>query len=307
LSDIAEKLRTVRRYTGDAFSAARGYSLNKKLNFGQRMAVERYFQKIMELTAKETVTYIPKRGEKTEAFAYTGQTGWRKFKYAIIHKPDRNAKLSFSIDKTRPRGSRFVVTNRLTGQRYYHIPSAAFLWFEDMQLPAPLTDWLKAQDIDPTTLNEEEFYQLVIEFYAEDAEFFLIQAGESYMWGAGGGPEQVAKKIATIINNYGEALFDASNPNSSYYGNWFRGVTGFTNRFDAFEGISEAMAKRRAWREKYKVRTPENTTYRTLSDGSIGVFVDGVYTQERFYPQSYKGSGDHGKKTKKRRKARLGR
>jgi len=268
------------------------------------MAIERYYNKIVELTARETVTYKPKRGEKTEAFAYTGQTGWRKFAVAIIHKPDRSARLTYQIDRSRPKGSRFVVTNRNTGQRYYHIPAKAFLWFEDYDLPPEFAAYLASLGIDPNDLSEEELYQYVIEFYAEDAEFFLIQAGEAYMWGAGGGREQVAEKIKTIINNYGEALFDASDPNSSYYGNWFKGVTGFTDRFDAFPMINTARAKIRARRERYKIRTPENTTYRTLSDGSIGVFVDNAYTGERFYPRGVEKSGDSNvkKKRKKRKK-----
>lgn len=268
MQDFGKLLRLVRRYTGDAFSAANGYDLRKPLNFGQRMAILRYANRIVELTSQPHVTYRPKRGQKTEAFSYTNQKGWSKFDTAIIHAPDASAKLVFDIDKRRPRGSRFVVTNSNTGQRYYHIPARAFLGFDE-------------EDED---LSETEFYEGVLRDYAEDAEFFLIEAGESYMWGAGGGHAAVANKLEKIIQNYGSSNFSANDKNSSHYRNWFRGVTGYTNRFDIVPQIGQALQRQRERGEKYGIDPTRR--FRRLKDGSIGEFRNGNLLG-RFWIEEY--------------------
>lgn len=262
MSDFGKLLRLVRRYTGDAFSAQNGYDARKPLNFGQRMALLRYANKINELTASNHVLYKPKRGEKTEAFAFTGQAGWRKFDVAIVHSPNVAAQPTFGVDKSRPKGSRFVVTDKRNGQRYYHIPAKPFLAFDE----------------DQEDLSETDFYKQILEDYASDVEIFLINAGESYMWGAGGGHDQVAKRIATIIQNYGESHFAAADKNSSHYRNWFKGVTGWTNFYDVSPAMGEAMKKKRERAEKYKIDTSHN--YRTLRDGSIGKFQNGELVEK---------------------------
>lgn len=278
LRDVRKLLPLIRRYTGDHFTPANGYAMNKPLNFGQRMAVLKYAEKIAELTAKPFVTYRPKRGEKTEAFSYTGQSGFKYFDRAIIHKPDPNAELTFTIDRKRPKGSRFVPVNKKTGQRFYHIPANVFL--DPDFLPSEFLTWLEDQGEDVEEIAEDVLFEYLLEWYSGDAEFYLIQAGESYMWGAGGSKEAVAEKIQTIINNYGPSLFNANDKKSSYYGNWFKGVTAFTNRFDAFPMIAEAQKRKRERAEKYKLKG--DAKWRVLKDGSFGRFEGGKLT-ERLY------------------------
>lgn len=270
MSDWGKLLRLVRRYTGDAFSPQNGYDLRKPLNFGQRMAVLRYANKINELTSQNHVLYKPKRGEKTEAFSFTGQSGWRKFNVAIVHAPNVKAKLSFEVDKSRPRGSRFIAIDRRNGQRYYHIPAKVFLDAEEEE-----------------DLSETEAYQQILEDYAADADIFLINAGESYMWGAGGGHEQVAKKIQAIFQNYGDSMFSAANKNSSHYSNWFRGVTGWTDFNDIRPAMADAFRKKRERAEKYHIDTKHK--YRRLRDGSIGQFRDGELL-DKFWIEEYQAS-----------------
>lgn len=279
MRDVRKLLPLVRRYTGDHFTPKNGYHAGKPLNFGQRMAVLKYAEKIEELISRPVVEYRPKRGEKTEAFEYTGQKGFRFFDRALVHKPDPDAELEFSIDKSRPKGSRFVPINKKTLQRYYHIPAKVFLDIDF--LPDEFIEWLiveKGEDLDE--IAEEILFEYLIEWYSEDAEFFLIQAGESYMWGAGGSRDAVAEKIQTIVNNYGPSLFNANDKKSSYYGNWFKGVTAFTNRFDAFPMIAEAQRKKRERQEKYRLKG--DSKWRMLKDGSFGRF-EGGRLMERVY------------------------
>lgn len=249
-----EQLRAIRRFTGEAFSRERGYDARKKPNFGQRMAVLKYARKLDELMSRPVVFYKPKRGEKTAAFEYTGQRGYNKFDTAIVHKPNDAADLEFGIDRSRPKGSRFVVTDRRNGQQYIHIPANAFL------------------TVDPSE------YAAIIREYAPDAEFFMIEAGENYMWGAGGGAQKVGEKIKQILEQYGSNMFDANDHNSSHWRNWFRGVTGFTDHRDALAHIEVRHAAEKAFNAKYKI--PENALKvkrRTSKHGRIALFANGRF------------------------------
>ena len=289
--EVRRKLLALRKVTRD-FDAAHGYNLNKDLSKKRIATIERYWTKFMELTNKPHIEFAPPKGWKREAYKYATQESYPRFNLAYIPKVDEAAPLEFSLSKNRPRGSRFTVTDTRNGQRYYHIPSTVFL-NKDHKPDLAFVRWLtEVQGEDVSLLKDELFYQYAIEYYSGDAEFYLIKAGESYMWGSGGGAPNVAKKIDLILNNYGQYLFDGSpgfdpnDKNSHHYNNWFRGVTAFTDRYTVLPLIGEAKRKFRKRRAELHIKTPENTTYRILSDGSIGIFVDGRYTGERNYPKS---------------------
>lgn len=263
------------------------------------MAVLKYYRKLLELTSQGYQTYTPKRGEKTEAFNYTGQTGYRKFTKAIIRKPNPKADLKFRVDMSRPKGTRFTATDKNTGREYYNIPAR---YFQEKHMDTPFKvhalEALGGVEIDGMEFDSEDdaieyiedsfrgmlqrvdketvlrlYYEWVLQEHAERAQFFLIGAGESYMWGAGGGRASIAEKLQEIFKTYSETNFNANDKNSSYYGNWFTGVTAFTTRFDILPQMGEAIRKRREYREKFKMHPTRN--YRKLKNGLLGVFENG--------------------------------
>lgn len=252
--NLTKELAVVRKYTGDKFTPANGYHASR-LNFGQRMAVLKYYNKILELTAKPFVVYQPKRGEKNEAFNYTGQKGYRAFTKALVYHPDPSHKLNFEVDKTLPKGSRFTVIDRGSKERprepsrYFHIPAKYFV--EDWQYYAA---------------TFEEYVQLILDEYAPGAELFLIKAGDGYMWGAGSGKSALAKKLDQLMTNYGASFYDPNNKNSSFFGNWFSGVMAFTRRTDAYASINKGLTNRRKYRAKLRL---SDIKWRTRSDGKI--------------------------------------
>lgn len=288
-AELRQMVRVLRNHTG-GFDSRDGYGLNQKFNGGKARAIRRYYNKLSEIMARPVTHYFPKtRKEKREAFEFTGQTGFPKFDVALVHKPDENAEWKFELDETRPKGSQFVPYNVATGQRFYHIPSKAFLDIET--LPADFLAWLAEEyGEDPHDLVEEDndtqLFERLIEYYANDADFFLIQAGESYMWGAGGGREKVAEKIRKIIRNYGPNLFNANDTKSSYYGNWFRGVTAFTSRYDILPQLGSARQARKEFAEKYKIKMftdeGDEIRYRVHKDGAIARYVNGNLTERRY-------------------------
>lgn len=258
--DIRKKLEAVRAVTGDAFSAAKGYDLRKPLSKRRIKTIEHYYEVLVDLTSRAHVVYTPKKGEKMEAFQFTGQTGMPRFTKAFVHKVDPDAKLSLVMDKARPKGSRFVAFNRRNGQAYYHIPASAFLAHDDEDL--------EAEGYDPG-----EFYADVLREYAEDAEMFMINAGPHYMWGSAGQHDLVGQKVADLFRSYGAGQFDSGDKNSHYYGNWFGGVTAFTRAQDAFPYMRERVRADAKRREERHITTPEK--YRILKSGDIGVFLNG--------------------------------
>ncbi len=254
-----DSLRLIRPYTGRAFTKVNGYSASKKPSFGQRMAVLKYARKVEELLTRPAEILTPKRGEKAEIFRETRQNGFRYFTKAIIPKPPTPVVVHYTLDKTRPRGSQLVATDKKTKQRYYHIPAEVFL---------------ESDEIDT------EFYKDIIQQYAEDAQFFLIQAGESYMWGSatgrGGTLDGVAQKIKQILENYSALMFDANDKNSSYYGKWFRGITAFTSVHDALPELGKQLRRQAEYRERFRVGPQK---YRETRDGQTRRFENGELAQ----------------------------
>lgn len=277
-----EQLRLIRRYTGDAFTSKRGYDARKEPSFGQRMAVLKYARKVEELLSEPVQTYKPPKGYKREIFEQTGQVGYSKFNVALVKTPNTPANVRFILDKTRPRGSRLVAEDKKTRQHYYEIPPELFL---------------KSEEIDT------DFYREVLEEYAADATYFMIRAGESYIWGAatngGGSLDGVTKKIGEIFRNYSAAMFDANNKNSHYVGNWFRGVTAFTSFKTAqpllAKGLEQQAAHRKRYgKKKWRLLEDKTGTTRRYENGRLangwkqlkgslwGYYVDGVMIDKQY-------------------------
>lgn len=243
MSDYSDHLKRVRKFTAGLFAPARGYSASRKPNFGQRMAVLKYVRKINELTSYEYTEYIPKRGEKTEVMTTTGQIGYKGFKKAIFPKLNYRAKIKVSFDKSRPKGSRVVLTDTRPQRkdRQYFIDALPFI--------SAIMDADEDEDL------AIEYVIDVLERYASDATFFLIRTGVFFFKGSGNGYQgdkrAVAKKIVDMMNQYSVEIFGKES--SSYFGNWFAGVTGFTNSLEANGYLYEAEKNRRAYMEAHNI------------------------------------------------------
>lgn len=267
-TDLATKLRVIRRLTGDKFSASRGYDLRKPISKARARTIARYFDLAVELTARPHTLYAPKRGEKREAFAYTGQDHYPRFQVAIVHTPDEVASYSFEVDRTRPKGARFIVTNERTRERSWHIPARVFL-DENEQL------------FDEDHDTPAEFFESVIEEYAERGQVYVIEAGEFHMWGNAGTPRTVGEKLAELFKTYGAGNFDPLDRNSHFVGNWFRGVQVYSPaEFGPYldDRIINAAARQTTW----NLRPGEH--FRQLRSGDIGHFYRGRLLQ--VFPRS---------------------
>jgi hypothetical protein len=268
-TDLATKLRLVRRYTGDKFSAARGYDLRHPLSKSRARTIAKYFDLIAELTSRPHTLYKPQRGEKREAFAYTGQIHAPRFAVAIVETPQPNDRYAFSLDRSRPKGSRFTVTNRRTGERATHIPAGAFLdenealYDEDAEL-------------------EAAFFEGVISDYTDGRNVVLvIEAGESHMWGDAGTPRTTGEHLAQLFKTYGAGNFSPFDPASHFIGNWFNGVKVYSP--DEFAPIIGAAIPKAAERQRtWNLRPGEH--FRQLRSGDIGHFYKGRLLQT--FPRS---------------------
>jgi hypothetical protein len=272
LTDLSDKLRTVRKYTGDRFGVARGYDARKKMSRARTRTINKYYEMIVGLTDRPHKIFIPKKGQKRETFAYTGQIHAPKFVKAIVVVPNAEDKFTFSINKDMPKGSRFVVQNRRTKERSWHIPASVFL-DENEQL------YDENEDI------EAAFFEAVLEEYAErgDNLVYMIEANEHHMWGAAGGIPTVAAKLSDLFKQYSAGVFDARDKNSHFIGNWFRGVQVFghdegvnyqmeraqhtSDKIDEFNARAGVVVKR--WGEHHRL----------LKSGDIGIFIQGKLVQ----------------------------
>lgn len=229
--------------------------------------IDKYFNLILELTDRPHRIYRPKKGEKREAFEFTGQKSHPRFTVAIVPVPIENDPYTFYLDKSRPKGSRFVMQNRRTRERSWHIPAEVFV-DEDPEL------FDDDADIDPG------FFEAVLEQYAEQGprHTYVIEAGEYHMWGASGRIPKVSAKLADLFKEYGSDRFDRFDKNSHWIGNWFRGVQVYTNP-DEFATYAMRQAEKKATYLRERPGLDPFTKYRALKSGDIGMFVRGKLTQ----------------------------
>lgn len=264
---LTDSLKLVRRYTGDRFSAARGYDARKPMSKARLRTIEKYANLITELTDRPHRIYRPKRGEKREAFIFTGQQHHPRFTVAIVNVPQADSSYRFYRDRTRPSGSQFTMENRRTREKSWHIPAQVFLDENEA-----LFD--EDEDIAP------EFFEYVLEQYAEQGPryTYVIEAGEYHMWGASGNIPKVSEKLADLFKQYGSQNFDAYDKNSHFIGNWFRGVQVYSSS-EEFATYALERAKRKADYLRERPGLDPFTKFRTLKSGDIGVFYRGKLIQ----------------------------
>lgn len=261
---LTEKLHLLRRYTGDRFSPVKGYSSAKKLSRGRLRTIDRYVQLLDELLSQPHRLYKPLRGEKNEAFEFSGQRGFPRFTVAIVPVPVAAHKYRFEMDKSRPKGSRFVMIDRTTREKSWHIPARVFL--DENEL---------LYDEDEET--PPEFFEDVLRNYAEQGEryTYVIEAGDHYMWGDTGNIPKVAAKLASLFQQYGAGHFDQFDKSSHFIGNWFRGIQVFSrSETMAIHALARANAKAAYMRERPGL--DPFTKIRPMKNGMIGTFYRGV-------------------------------
>lgn len=281
-ADYGANLRLIRPYTGKNFSTAKGYNGSKRASVRRARTVARYAHVTEELLSRDHVVYVPPKPAKREAFIYTGQEDFRQFTKAIVFRPSKAAKLKFEIDQDRPEGSRFVVTNRKTGETSWHIPDTPF-W-----------DILPEYDEELEDFNPEHF-ERVLRDHAEDGDTFMIQAGDHHMWGSAGNLEKVGEKLADLFKQYGDSYHDAANSNSHNIRNWFRGITVYSRDEELRPYLHERGEERvRALRAAELPVHNYTIRLRLLKNGDIGLYIGGrleaSYTIFRL-PQQFRIEG----------------
>lgn len=266
MSEFSDKLRIVRKFTGDRFGPGRGYDARKPLSRSRQKTINKYYELIRELTDRAHKIIVPKKGEKRETFSFTGQLKFPKFVKAIIVIPDGASQYRFFLDKERPKGSRFTMINRRTGEKSWHIPASVFL--DENEL-------LYDEDED----NPPEFFQAVLEEYAVGGQVYMIEAGEYHMWGSAGTTETISIKLSELFKHYSAGIFDALDKNSHFIGNWFRGIQVYAPSEAAryMDERAEHEAKRiRDFNEKAGGNVMQfGRRFRVLKSGDIGEFVFG--------------------------------
>lgn len=265
---LSDKLRTIRRVTGKAFSTERGYDLRKGISKARARTIDKYYEMLVELTARPHQVITPPKGAKREAFEFTGQKKHPRFTKAFVHTPDPDAAYRYELDRARPKGSRFVQVNRITGERMWHIPAEVFI-----DVAAEYGEDIFAEGEEP----DGSFFSEVIREYGEDGEVYVIQNGNYHMWGTAGTPDSVGDELAKLFRNYGAQMFNERDRNSHWIGNWFRGVEVFSDAYD-FQPYFEDRVRAQARRAEARGST-STQKIRRLKSGDIGLFDRGRLIQ----------------------------
>lgn len=258
----------MRRFTGDKFSAKRGYDLRKPLSKARARTINKYFTMIEELTSRPHKIIVPPKGTRKEIFEFTGQKSHPRFSRAIVTIPDPNVSYTWEIDKSQPKGSQFVLINKATKERLWHIPAEMF-------------DAKYEENFGENIWDEEElspqFFADVLEEYAAQDQVYMIEAGEFHMWGTAGHIGRVSEKMAELFKQYSHDRFDRYDSNSNWIGNWFRGVQvyGMASAGSYIDDRLNHEVKR--LQERYGDRASDMMFRKTrvLKDGSVAEFYQG--------------------------------
>lgn len=230
--------------------------------------IHKYFTMIEELTSRPHKIITPPKGTRKEIFEFTGQKTHPRFQKAIVVLPDPNEIYRWEIDKRQPKGSRFVLVNKRTKERLWHIPAEMF----DRQYSAAYGEsmWDEEQ-------LSAEFFEDVLTEYAQEDAIYMIEAGDYHMWGSAGEIPHVAKKIAQLFEQYSHDRFDRYDRQSSWVGNWFRGVQVYGTG-DALAYMGErANADIKRLYDRYGNSAPlmQFNHFRVLKSGDLAQFKHG--------------------------------
>lgn len=241
----ADDLRILRRYTGDYFTAQNGYNFRKPLTKARQRTVIRYLDKIRELTLGHYAIVTPERGQKRELFQYTTQTGYAKFKVALVKTP-KKTKTEVIFDKSRPRGDRISINYPRLKQREVKITKEHILYF--------------------LSIDDKEQFVEFIEQQAPDANTFLINTEGGSMWArTAGDPEAVADIVFELAEKYGTQFF--SRNAYSHFDNWIESISCFTNDAEASRYIAERHQHKMEVKEHFtRMGMPYNLRYADVPD-----------------------------------------
>ncbi|MES2367637.1 MAG: hypothetical protein V4563_17305 [Pseudomonadota bacterium] len=241
----ADDIRILRRYTGDYFTLANGYNFRKKLTPARTRTVIRYLDKIREMTLGNYALVKPERGQKRELFAYTGQTGYGKFKVAIIKTPKKTT-TKVIYDKTKQKGDRISIDYPKLKQREVKITKEHILYF--------------------LSIDDKEQFIEFIEQQAPAANLFLINTEGGSMWArTAGNAETVADIVFELAEKYGTQFFTRNA--YSHFDNWIESISCYTNDQEMFSYIAERHAHRQTVKEHFtRLGMPFNLRYSDVTD-----------------------------------------
>lgn len=233
--DYSKMVQAIRPYTA-GFEASDGYDARRvnEWNSAQKASVTRYFKLVKSLSAKSTYIFRPrKKSNLIAARKATGVNDYKKLKVAIFQIPSAKSKVKITVKKS---GQVSINVKKIHRD---------ILLFEDYGIPINniIIDPLDATDI---ILNET----------AGQYNYYTIIAGEFEVgfWESKSKgipkflfPDKIRKEIIKLVNAYNSDKFNPDDKNSSYYGNWLRGLTGY--RFSDRKHLVDYQGELRKFRD----------------------------------------------------------
>lgn len=222
--EYAEKLRTVRQYA-KGFESRDGYNLNNlRLTRTQKFELTRVYNIIDRLSSRPTHFYSVRGGEKIQrALQESAQHDkyYKELKGAFfpVGTEDKDSEL-YEYDD----GSYSIVQAKV--ERLF-IPIA----------PVELA-------LDPEGAIMEALEGV-------EAKTYSVAAGE-YQVDSAADKATISEVVARYVEKYGTDEYDPDDKNSSYYGNWLRGI--IANNYQRHENMARYIAAKAKARQELKLK-----------------------------------------------------
>jgi len=266
MDDIYDRraIRKLNALCGNYFTKKNGYNFKKGLSRSRHKTLLKYLAKMNELTQPPFIKQLPAKGERKILFEFTGQSKFRKFKYAIIRTPEKT-KAKVGIDKKAPKGQQVIIQFPKIKRFEMRIPKEYVMYFlhNDMR---------------------DEFVNYINDF-APDAVLFVLNTEGGSMWRRTAGD---AEALADIIFHYA-MIYGAKNfhgTDYSHFENWFDSISCFTDydrAIDLARREVDRQDKSRADRVKMTSRRYE-MRYSSLKKGYFKVSDGDSLERSEFIP-----------------------
>lgn len=245
-----DKLVFIRQFTR-GFDARSGYDARKYSTWSaaRKSQITRYYSAITAKLSRSHYLYHPRtKSHLTAGLRYVGMASYRKLRVVIISVP-----MTMTVEGIyQPVKPRIFFTSK--GEMVVNIRGIErrALLFEELGYD------LKQVVNEPERVIDEMIANFPAQRYAVIAQDFEVGRGIPQLYTAA----KLPSVITALMNEYNADDYDASDSNSSYWGNWLHGVMAYSfgnineqlsylrSMADYREGVRRGNEARRVLRKK---------------------------------------------------------
>lgn len=243
------RLKFIRPYVRD-FGAQAGYDIRSSGTWSsaRKAQITRYFELITDMKARATHVYRPRKKKNLANYKRAvGIQSYRKLKVGFIQAPTE-----LTMEGTRvPVKTRVKFKKDGTMKVSYNNISRETLNFEDFGISQEQLALAPVESV-KVILGDTAY-----DYYSITAGLFEVGRGVTNFYKG----KELPGIVAALIERYSHFNYDADDKNSSYFGNWLHGVTGYNISVKQVMSYHEAQRNYLQKKDKINRKIKNAKTY----------------------------------------------